>query len=156
MADGGRHRSTYFRVLVVAIALPMTWFVYFYLVRPLVFVAGLSAYSAATQELEHLESPDREVVAIVVQSNPGATEPYGYTVYLVRKGSRDLGKPVLDASGSAPKLNWTSPRLLEISYSDMCIGAFQNHWNSMELQNGLYDVEIRLKPPEDATPHRCG
>jgi hypothetical protein len=156
MTEGGWRRSPYFRVLVAAVALPMSWFVYFYVVRPVVLIAGLSAYSAATQELEHLESSDGEVVAIVVQSNPGATEPYGYTVYLVRHGSRDLGKPVLDASGSAPKLNWISPRLLAISYSDMCIGAFRNHWNSTELQNGLYDVEIRLKPPEDATPHRCG
>jgi hypothetical protein len=156
MTESARHRFPYFRVLVAAAALPMSWFVYFYVVRPLVLIAGLSAYSAETQELEHLESPDGEVVAIVVQTNPGATEAYGYTVYLVKHGSRDLGRPVLDGSGSGPKLKWISPRLLEISYSDMCIGAFQNHWNSMELQNGLYDVEIRLKPPEDATPHRCG
>jgi hypothetical protein len=156
MTDGAPRRFPYFRVLVAAVALPMSCFVYLYVVRPLVFFVGLSAYATVTQELDHLESPDGEVVAIVVQSNPGATEPYGYTVYLVRHGSHDLGRPVLDASGSAPKLKWISPRLLEISYSDMCIGSFQNHWNSMELQNGLYDVEIRLKPPEDATPHRCG
>jgi hypothetical protein len=98
MTDGGWRRSPYFRVLVAAVALPMSWFVYFYVIRPLVLIAGLSAYSAATQELEHLESPDGEVVATVVQRNPSVTEPYGYMVYLVRHGSRDLGRPVLDAS----------------------------------------------------------
>jgi hypothetical protein len=155
MAEAAKRRLLYFRVLGAAIVLPVSWFAYLYIVRPLVLVTGVFAYPAVTQEMGHLESPDREVAAVVMQSNPGATEPYYYTVYLIRLGSRDLGKPVLDASGSDPKLRWIAPRLLEISYSDMCIGAFQNHWNSMELQNGLYDVEIRLKPPNDATPRRC-
>jgi hypothetical protein len=127
-----------------------------YVLPSVLFAVSMVSSRPLVKEIQRVESPDHEVEVVVVESNPGATEPYGYAVYLVRHGSRDLGKPVLDASGSAPKLNWISPRLLEISYSDICIGAFQNHWNSMELQNGLYDVEIRLKPPEDVTPHRCG
>lgn len=89
-----------------------------------------------------------------METNPGALEPFDYKVYLAKFGSRSLGNPVLDAFGKNDlKLKWISPNLLEISYLDACIGSFHNHWGSMELQNGNYDVEIRLKPPQDSVPH---
>jgi len=146
MTEVAKRIFRYFRVLTTLIALPAIWFTYLHVVRPLVF-------ASIGTEVERLESPDHELQAVVMETNPGALEPFDYKVYLAKLGSKNLGNPVLDAFGKNDlKLRWISPRLLEISYSDACIGSFHNHWESMELQNGNYDVEIRLNPPEDSRP----
>src|SRR6266404_1930858 len=106
----------YFRILITLIALPAIWLTYLHLVRPRLF-------ASIGTEVQRLESPDQEVQAVVMETNPGALEPFYYTVYLAKVGSRRLGNPVLDAFGKNDlKLRWISPRLLEISYTDACIG----------------------------------
>ena len=151
-----KRRFPYFKVLIVVIALPTLWYVYLYVVRPLIVVIAILIHRAGTEELERLESPDHAIVAVAVQSDAGATEPFGYDVYLAKNGSSNLGDRVFEASGGAIKLKWVSSKLLEISYTDDCIGFFHNHWSTQKLEAGHYDVEIRLKPPEDSKHHDCG
>ena len=154
MTQTTSRRIPYFRILLAAIALLFIWFTYLHVVRPLFTWIGSEVDTSIGSEIERVESPDH-VQAVVIERNPGALEPYAYDVYLAKLGSKNLGNPVLVAFGKNDlKLRWVSPKLLEISYSDACIASFHNHWGSMELQNGFYDVEIRLKPPDDATPRQ--
>ena len=147
MAPVTKRLFRYFRVLITLIALPAIWVTYLHLVRPLVF-------ASTSNEVERVESPDHEVEAVVVESNPGALEPFAYDVYLTKLGSKELGNSVLGAIGKNDlKFRSISARLLEISYSDACIVSFRNHWeNTVFPYGGDYDVEIRLKPPQDAVP----
>jgi hypothetical protein len=133
--------------LITVIALPTIWITYLAVVRPLVFASTAS-------EIERVESPDQEVEVVVTESNPGALEPFAYDVYLTKPRSKNLGNSVLTAIGKNDlKFRWIAPRLLEISYSDACIVSFRNHWeNTVPPYGGDYDVEIRLKPPQDAVP----
>jgi hypothetical protein len=147
MTEATKRIPRYFRFLITLFALPAIWFAYLRLARPLLF-------ASTSTEIERMESPDHEVEAVVVESNPGALEPFAYYVYLTKPGSRKLGNAVLGAIGkNDPKFRWISPRLLEISYSDACIVSFRNHWeNTIPPYGGDYDVEIRLNPPHDTTP----
>jgi hypothetical protein len=132
----------YFKILIILIALPAIWFTYVYVVRPRVF-------ASSGTEVERLESPDHEVQAVVIETNPGALEPFYYAVHLAKIGSKSFGNPVLDAFGKNDlKLRWISARLLEISYSDACIGSFHNHWESMELQKR----KLRRRDSFEASP----
>jgi len=148
MTEVAKHIFRYFRILITLIALPVIWFAYLHVGRPLVF-------ASTSTEVKRVESPDHEVEVVVVESNPGALEPFAYGVYLTKPGSKTLGNSVLGAIGKNDlNFRWVSPRLLEISYSDACIVSFRNHWENTVLPYGsAYDVEIRLKPPQDAIPH---
>jgi len=138
----------YFKVLITLMALPAIWITYVRVVRPVVF-------ASASIEVQRMESPDHEVQVVLVESNPGALEPPAYEVYLTKTGSKELGNTVLGAIGKNDlKFRWISARLLEISYSEACLVSFRNHWeNTVVPYGGDYDVEIRLKPPEDDVPH---
>jgi len=138
----------YLRVLITLIALPAIWITYLHVVRPLVL-------ASTSTEVERVESPDHIVEAVVVEGNAGALEPPTYDVYLTKPGSKEFGNSVLGAIGKNDlKLRWISARLLEISYSDACIVSFRNHWeNTVSPNGGDYDIEIRLKPPQDEVPH---
>jgi len=152
MTEVMKHKSRYFKVLITLIALPVIWFAYLHVGRALVF-------ASISTEVERVESPDHEVEVVVVESNPGALEPFAYDVYLTKLGSKKLGNSVLKTIGKNDlKIRWISPRLLEISYSDACIVSFRNHWeNTVWPYGGDYDVEIRLRPPDDAAPRPpCG
>jgi len=138
----------YLRGAIILITFLAIWMTYRHVVRPVVF-------ASTSVEVQRAESPDHEVEVVVVESNPGALEPPAYEVYLTKRGSKKLGNSVLGAIGKNDlKFRWISTRLLEISYSDACIVSFRNHWeDTVSPWNGDYDVEIRLKPPQDALPH---
>jgi hypothetical protein len=137
----------YLRVVIILIALPATWLAYLYAVRPF-------AIASTSTEVERVESPGHELEVVVVESNHSALEPPAFDVYLTKPGSNRLGKSVLGTIGKNDlKFRWISARLLEISYSDACIVSFRNHWENTVLPSGGdYDVEIRLKPPQDGVP----
>jgi hypothetical protein len=147
MTEVTKRTFRYFRILITLIALPAIWLTYLHVVRPLVF-------ASTAIEVQRTESPDHEVQVVVVESNPGALEPPSYDVYLTKPGSKELGNSILGAMGRNDlKFRWISARLLEISYSDACIVSFRNHWeNTVPPYGGDYDVEIRLRPPQDEVP----
>ena len=126
-----------------------------YMLPSVLFVVLMLSSRPLVKEIQRVESPDHEVEVVVVESNPGALEPFTYDVYLTKPGSKKLGNSVLGAIGKNDlNFSWISPRLLEISYSDACIVSFRNHWENTvsPYVGGEYDVEIRLKPPQDAIP----
>ena len=135
------------RCLIAVVAAVAIWWIYLHRVRPLVFPSN-------STEVRRVQSPDQQVEVVVVKSNPGALEPFAYEVYLTKPGSTDLGNSILVAIGKNDlEFRWIAPRLLEISYSAACITSFRNHWeNTIPPYGGDYDVEIRLKAPQDAAP----
>lgn len=139
----------------LALTLPAIWLTYFYVVRPLIALGAALALASTSTEIQRMGSPDHQVEVVVVESRPGlALEPPAYDVYLTKPGSTRLGNSIVGAIGKNDlKFRWISSRLLEISYSDACIVSFRNHWeNTVPPYGGDYDVEIRLRPPQDAVP----
>jgi hypothetical protein len=122
------------RAAALALTLPAIWLTYFYVVRPLIALGAALAFASTSTEIQRMRSPDHQVEVVVVESRPGlALEP--------QIGKNDL------------KFRWISSRLLEISYSDACIVSFRNHWEkTVPPYGGDYDVEIRLRPPQDGVP----
>lgn len=140
--------------LIIAAAAVLTSI---YVLPSLVFAVLMLSHRSVLTEVRRVESPDHLLDSVVVQDQPGfSIEPDTYRVYVTPVGSKRLRNPVLEEDGAKNlKVTWLAPKLLEISYTDGCIDTFHNHWSSTDLQNGNYDVEIRLKIPGDATPRRC-
>jgi hypothetical protein len=128
-----------------------------YVVRPLTFALAISAQNPTIKELSRITSPDNRVDAILTEELSGfSIEPPGYSVFITKSGSREYGKPVLTGIHfEGAKLSWPTARLLTITYSDACIGAFRNHWLSKDLDQFHYEVEIRLIPPSNESPLSC-
>jgi hypothetical protein len=98
--------------------------------------------------IERVPSPDHVVDAVALEIEVGATVATPYLVYIVPSGSRDFrDPPVLRADNLDDlKLSWKEPRFLEVSYSKGRIFDFTNFWESKDVQNFSYVVEIRLRP----------
>ena len=97
------------------------------------------------QELARVTSPDEVVDAVLVETNVGATVATPSEVYIVPKGSKVTGAPILRGD-HMEHLNvlWKQPRLLEVSYSKGRIFSFTNFWESADVQNWTYIVEVEL------------
>ena len=154
-------KSAYFWIPLAAIMLPAAWYCYLYVVRPLVFVVSFFALLAVTpqvtKQLERLRSPDGRVDAIVIEKVPKwSLDADSYSVYLARHGSNQLGNAVVRGYGKFDfSVTWLASDLLQVSYSDTCISAFASQWSSMEVENGAFDVEIRLRPAQGPARHPC-
>ena len=156
MSEAVARRSTFFWVSTAVITFAAVAFVVFVLPSVLFMLLTLSSPSVVT-ETQRSESPDRLLDSVVMQTQPGfSIEPYFGRVYVAPASSHRLGDPILEIENAKNlKTVWLAPKLLEVSYTDGCIATFHSHWPSMKVQNGLQNVEVRLKPPDDLTPRRC-
>src|SRR5262249_51464804 len=113
-------------------------------------VAGGGALwgAAASEEVARIRSPDGVVEAILTRSDYGATVDYVYKLYVAPAGTAKIPEePVLVADHVAePRVEWPMPRFLRFSYREARIFNFTNFWQSRDVQNFLYIVEIRLDP----------
>ncbi len=100
------------------------------------------------EEVERVTSPDNKVDAVIIKKNYGATASFIYDIYIVPKGKKvDLGKPEFRADHVEKlSLNWSQNKLLQIKYKNARIFHFSNFWQSKEVDNFSYVVEIQLKP----------
>lgn len=106
----------------------------------------------AQREVSRLTSPDNKVDAVLVERNVGATTSYSYHVYIVPKGTkvkRGHEKFIADKV-SHIKIEWLQSKLLQISYEQARIFHYSNFWQSREVDNFEYIVEIRLKPTTES------
>ena len=46
-----------------------------------------------------------------------------------------------------PRVVWRKARFLEIYYTQAAIGFYKNTWQSFDVDNLRYVVEVRLMPP---------
>jgi hypothetical protein len=115
------------------------------LMNPLgmLFVIG----GASHEEIGRFTSPDKVVDAVLVQINPGAFSSYLYDLYIVPKGAKPSGAPVLNAKRfRGEQIRWEEPHLLQVQYDEARILHFGNLWYSKEVRGGQYYVDIELIP----------
>ncbi len=105
----------------------------------------LACGKAPMQELARITSPDGVVDVVLVETSVGATVATPSEVYVVPKGSKVNGAPLLRADHMEHlNVRWKQPRLLEVSYSKGRIFSFTNFWESADVQNWKYIVEVEL------------
>ncbi len=121
---------------------------------------ALGACDAETEEVYRVTSPDGVVDAVMLRKNDGATVPYVYEVHVVPKGEKtdeDFRNFVADHVSDL-EIAWQAPKLLKISYAEARIFEFSNFWQSADVQDFKYVVELRLAPASDSfslsTPDR--
>ena len=107
---------------------------------------------ATSEEAARIRSPDGLVEAILTKGDFGATVDYVYKLYIVPTGAAIVpDQPILVADHVAgPSIVWEMPKFLTFSYSGARIFSFTNFWQSKDVQNFAYVVEIRLKPATDS------
>lgn len=120
---------------------------------PLFFIVSLlliSCTKPTQEEVERVTSPDSIVDAVLMRSNSGATSSFSYEVHIVPAGGMPKeGKEVLRADHMiSAELEWPSSGILEIHYDHARIFHFQNFWQSREVQNLGYVIQVRLVAAE--------
>ena len=101
-------------------------------------------------EISRVSSPDSLVDAVVMEYNGGATTDFIYRVHTVpAQGSPKEDHEIFRADGIRNlAVNWDRPKLLEISYDKARIFHFSNFWQSSEVEDFSYVVEIKLTPED--------
>jgi hypothetical protein len=105
------------------------------------------------REIERQVSPDKVLDAVLVERQTNATVSTPTELFLVPSGK--------DWNGQAPTLRgnefeglrviWKRPHFLEIHYKKGRVFSFASFWNSRDVQNFKYEVELRLVPETDST-----
>ncbi len=114
-----------------------------------VWIASTSMASSAlaSHELSRITSSDSIVDAVLVERLTGATVATPDEVYIVPKGGVPKGEPLFRCDHAENlSVHWAGQRVLTIQYSKARIFHFMNFWNSAEIKNWTYTVELRLQP----------
>ncbi len=102
-------------------------------------------------ETKRITSPDGLVDAILLKTNAGATTSYGYDLFIVIKGAAGEKLSLDYSKFSADKINdiritWLENKVLQIDCKSARIFRFSNFWQSKDVQDYRYIVEIRISP----------
>lgn len=101
----------------------------------------------AREEVARAISPDQLVAAVLIKKMADATVSTPFEIYIVPVGEKVHGEPSLRGDKFEDiKLVWKEPKFLEVHYSKGRIFTFTNFWQSGNVQNFGYTVELRLKP----------
>ena len=108
---------------------------------------GLSSPCNQT-EANRLKSPDGKVEAVQVKSDCGATTSESISVFVVGSGKEtEESDLVLSADHTESfSLLWRESKFLEIKYKQARIFQFTNFWQSKDIDNFSYVVEVRETP----------
>jgi len=97
----------------------------------------------------HAAEPDSRVDAVFIQvGGGGATVGFSYKLFIVPRGAKPntTGELLLaDKIGNVSAV-WSKPRKLEIRYDQARIFSFVNFWQSKDVDNFKYVVEVQLVP----------
>ena len=117
-----------------------------FLIAVLAVVGGCASES---EELWRITSPDSRVDAVFIQvGGGGATVGFSYQLFIVPRGAKPntTGELLLaDKIGNVSAV-WSKPRKLEIRYDQARIFSFVNFWQSKDVDNFKYVVEVQLVP----------
>jgi len=121
----------------------------------LVSTAANRVFPLALKEIARVSSPDGAVDAVMIRDNCGAPCSYGYSIFIVPKGTtapKNFAQVVFSADDMVNgTLVWKQPHLLAVSYSKATIQKFRNfsfpfgEFGAKE-KNWDYKVEIQLAP----------
>lgn len=133
--DGGARKSLSYIIATIIVALS----------APAIFI---SCSGPEGTVLGKATSPNRLVDAFLVARKAGATVPTPIELYLVPHG-QDWKRETAVLRGDKFEgltMAWSQQRLLEIRYRKGRIFKFTNFWNSAEIQQFQFTVELRLVP----------
>jgi hypothetical protein len=90
-------------------------------------------------------SPDGAVDVVVVRKDCGATTSVSNMIYIVKKGDSVRKQELVFLADKVQDLEvtWTKPKQLLINYSEARIFNYTNFWNSRDVENFMYTVEIQ-------------
>ncbi len=116
-------------------------------------VLGLTVILAGCKKTEMAEvvrlvSPDEKVEAVLLVANPHATEPFYHYIYITPSGAKIKEDKYLfkvDHAGNL-RAEWRENKVLEIFFDEARIYHFRNYWQSKDVNNYRYVVELRLVP----------
>lgn len=116
-----------------------------------VLLMALVACTGKSSEVGRFKSPDGVVEAVIVERASDATVATPIEVYLVPIGTPVSGEPLLTGDRFENLfLTWREPRLLELRYTKGRVYKFTNFWQSADVDQFRYVVELRLKPSSDS------
>jgi hypothetical protein len=100
-------------------------------------------------EMQRLPSKDHKVDAVLVEAEAGATASTGTHILIVKPGMKikqaDLKYSILSCDhASLLKVYWAENKKLIISYDKARIFNYTNFWESADVDNWTYVVEIFL------------
>jgi hypothetical protein len=113
--------------------------------------SGSIAGDVVVTELKRIISDDKKVEAVLVETGTGATSGSSPKVFIVKPGTKitidNLNYSVFtcDHSAGEVKILWKANKQLLITYNKARIFHFTNFWNSNEVDNFDYNVDIDLK-----------
>ena len=125
--------------------------IFLIVISSIIFGCGPQLGDKSYTEIKRITSPDSLVDAVICETNGGATTSYGYLVFIVPKGQQYskewMMKWVFNADHiDSLSMKWKENKYLEISYKQARIFEFTNFWQSKEIKNYSYVVEIKLTP----------
>ena len=112
---------------------------------------AIPLFEASSTEYYRVKSPDGEVDAVLMKSDAGATTSFSYNLFLLPKGSSsqklslDYSQFIVDKAESL-KITWINNKILQIDCKSARIFRFSNFWQSKEIQDYRYIVELRISP----------
>jgi len=103
-------------------------------------------------EKARVSSPDGVVDAVLIVKETDATVATPSELYVVPKGTKPTKSAMIMRGDyfANVSLKWKEPRFLELHYDTGRVFTFKNFWQSAEVSNNSYVVEIRLKPMRDS------
>lgn len=109
-------------------------------------LAGCSSLVCEDTEKPRVTSNDGLVDLIHIQRDCGATTSISEHLFLVPSGQERSGvRPVLTLEKAINlKARWQSGKKLEVNFDSARIHRFTNHWNSTDIADWLYEVNITL------------
>lgn len=122
---------------------------YLVMIALITILSSCSLSSPCNQtEVERVKSTDGKVQAVLIKSDCGATTSVVYSVYMVGAGKKAEEKDLLFKADHIEgfSLFWREPKFLEIKYKQARIFQFMNFWQSKDVDNFAYVVEVRETP----------
>jgi hypothetical protein len=122
-------------------------FIVIFLLIVVIYSCGFASPCQETEAQRSL-SPDGKVEAILVKKNCGATTSESFNVFIVAIGNNAKKKDLIFKADHLDgfTLSWRDSRFLEIKYKQARIFYFMNFWQSKDVDNYAYVVEVRETP----------
>ena len=121
----------------------------------LLLISGcISEDNRKLEEIKRITSPDKKVDAVISVLNGGATSSNGYHIFIVPNGTVPYDIKFSQFScdhQDSLGIKWVDNKLLNIFYKEARIFRFSNFWNSDNVDNWTYVVEIKLNSESNAS-----
>ena len=119
------------------------------LLAPTLFLINCKNYPGKdSREIMRVPSPDSVVEAYVTENGGGgATSGFTYSLYIVPKGVKkdkyDSSVLLIDRVDGL-RIEWIKPKLLAIRFAHGRVFDFCNFWQSPDINNYNYTVELQI------------